>query len=135
MTGPSVGSIGGKDAVRVSKRVVDSVTVVSLAGELDARTAAHVHPQLLGALPPGAPALIDLSEVAYMSSAGLRAMLIMYRQAQRTRTSIALVGVSATLRGVLSATGFLRFFEVADSIPEGILVLRRTKQSTTDDLA
>ncbi|MGC9670551.1 STAS domain-containing protein [Planosporangium sp. 12N6] len=114
----------GKEGMRITKHVVDSVTVVGLIGELDARTAPLAQEQLSGALPDGTPALLDLSRVGYVSSAGLRTMLMVYRRAQRTGTPIVLVGASETLRGILSATGFLRFFEVASTIPGGIAALR-----------
>jgi anti-sigma B factor antagonist len=79
---------------------------------------------LLSRVVPGqAPVLLDLSEVGYISSAGLRILLLAYRRAEQTGTPIALVGVSETLRDVLAATGFLRFFQVADSISDGVAAL------------
>jgi anti-sigma B factor antagonist len=112
------------DRIDVSKRTIDAVMVVSLAGELDARTAPVAHKSLSDVLPVRTPVLLDLTDMGYVSSAGLRTMLMVYREAQRIGTPIALAGVSATLRSVLSATGFLRFFRVADSVPEGIAVLQ-----------
>jgi anti-sigma B factor antagonist len=115
---------GSGERVAISRRVVGAVTVVSLAGELDARTARVAHERLSGVLPIQAPVLLDLSQVHYVSSAGLRTMLMVYRQAQRMGTPIALVGVSSPLRSILSATGFLRFFRIVDSVPDGVAVLR-----------
>src|SRR3982751_3317532 len=100
----------------ISKRTIDSVTVCSLAGSLDSRSAP--------ALPEDGRVLLDLTEVTFVSSAGLRTMLLIYRQAQCVDTTVALVGLSDQLREVLSATGFLGFFVVADSVDHGLAELR-----------
>jgi anti-sigma B factor antagonist len=113
----------GKDGISVNKRMVGSVAVLTLAGELDAHSAPATQVMLSRAMPGQTPVLLDLSEIRYISSAGLRTLLLAYRRAQRFGTPIALVGVSETLRGVLSATGFLRFFQVAESIPDGVAAL------------
>lgn len=126
----SIAPLGQGYRIDVSKRTVDTVTVVSLAGELDAQTAPVAHRSLSDVLPVRAPVLLDLTDLGYVSSAGLRTMLMVYREAQRIGTPIALAGVSDTLRRVLSATGFLRFFRVADNVPDGIAFLR-----TEQDLA
>lgn len=110
--------------LRITTEVVDTVAVVSVIGDLDARTAPTAQRGLVSAMPEKTPVLLDLTEVRYISSAGLRTMLMVYRQAQRTGTPIALVGVSDALRAVLSATGFLRFFDVADSLTAGIAAIR-----------
>ena len=112
--------------VEVSKRMVDTVAVVSLVGELDARTAPAAQEQLANLLPVRAPVLLDLAEVQYVSSAGLRTLLMVYRQAQRMGNQIELVGVSPPLRSILSATGFLRFFQIAESIVDGVEILRNS---------
>lgn len=110
--------------MHVSTRIVEAVTVVSIVGDLDARTAPVAQERLTGAIPAQGPALLDMTDVRYISSAGLRTMLMFYRRAHEMGTRIALVGVSPALRGTLSATGFLRFFQVADSVQEGIIQLR-----------
>ncbi|MEU3454725.1 STAS domain-containing protein [Micromonospora sp. NPDC006766] len=111
--------------MQIAQRTLDSVTIVSLMGELDARTASIVQDRLVSGLSTSSAVLLDLAELRYVSSAGLRTMLMVYRQAQTKDVPIALVGVSHPLRGILSATGFLRFFQVVDSVTEGIAVLRK----------
>jgi anti-sigma B factor antagonist len=63
--------------------------------------------------------------VQYISSAGLRTLLMAYRHAERVGTALAVTGLSAHLRSILSATGFLRFFAVADTTADGLAVLQR----------
>ena len=108
----------------ISKRIIDSVTVISLVGSLDSRSAPAVQETILPSLPEDGRVLLDLGEVTFVSSAGLRTMLLIYRQAQCVDTTVALVGLSDQLREVLSATGFLGFFVVADSVDGGLAGLR-----------
>ena len=108
----------------VRKEVIDSIMVIVLTGDLNSRSAPSVQEQVLPALPPDGRVLLDLSRVPFVSSAGLRTLLLIYRQAQAVNSSVALVGLSADIRRVLSATGFLGFFAVADSLPGGLDALR-----------
>jgi anti-sigma B factor antagonist len=65
-----------------------------------------------------------MQEVAYMSSAGLRMMLLLYRHALGKDSRIALVGLSEEIRDTMSATGFLDFFVVSDTVDSGLALLR-----------
>jgi anti-sigma B factor antagonist len=60
-----------------------------------------------------------------MTSAGLRTLLLTYRQGMARGISVALVGLSSEAFNILSATGFLGFFSVADSVSGGIDLLTR----------
>ncbi|TDQ46900.1 STAS domain-containing protein [Actinorugispora endophytica] len=110
--------------MEVKKRTVGEVTVVSVLGDLDGRSAPAAQDRLLGLIPSGGRVLIDMTGVPYMSSAGLRTMLLVYRRAQAVNGAIALAGVSPELRSVMSATGFLEFFTISDTVRRGIEELR-----------
>jgi anti-sigma B factor antagonist len=114
-------------AMDISIKIVDSVTVIGLDGSLDSRSAPTVQESILGSLPEDGQVLLDLGGLSFVSSAGLRTMLLVYRQAQCVNTTVALVGLSEQLRDVLSATGFLGFFLVSDSV-EGALAGLRVPQ-------
>ena len=83
-----------------------------------ARTAGQE--RLAELVPSGGRVLVDLSAVPYMSSAGLRTMLLLYRNAQAVGTSVCLVGVSTELRQMMEATGFLGYFPVHDTVEDGL---------------
>lgn len=104
----------------VSSRVVDDATVVTLRGELDGKTAPAVQQQVVVLIPAGGKILLDMAEVGYMSSAGLRMMLLLYRQALSQDSRIALVGLAEEIRDTMSATGFLDFFVVSDTVESGL---------------
>ncbi|WP_336209420.1 STAS domain-containing protein [Nonomuraea sp. LPB2021202275-12-8] len=101
--------------IDVDITVEGPVTVVSLRGDLDSRTAVTVQDEVLKVMSSPCMLAIDLTGLRYMSSAGLRVMLLVYRQAQRVGSSVALVGLSDEHRMIMDAAGFLRFFAVTDS--------------------
>jgi anti-sigma B factor antagonist len=114
--------------VEVIRRTVQGATVVAVSGDLDGRSTALAE-EITAALRDSSEVVLDLSGVQYLSSAGLRVMLIVYRQAQCLGTKVAVVGLSEELRMVMHATGFLAFFLVADSPVLAIRHLRGEDQA------
>jgi anti-sigma B factor antagonist len=99
------------------------VAVVTLDGRLDSRTAPAVQEDL-GELVLRHPlVLLDLTPLSYMSSAGLRVLLLAYRQAQRLGAHLVLVADPGPVREVMRATGFLDFFTVTDTVTDGLEAL------------
>lgn len=100
------------------------VHVVELAGELDANTSPVAHQQILPLATEGANILLDMSGVSFMSSAGLRLLLSMYRQVSAQKGTIALAGLSEDLKDTMSMTGFLSFFTIYDTTASGVQALQ-----------
>lgn len=109
--------------MKTSKRILESVAVVGLAGELNSQAAREVQGSLSRQIAQHDKVLLDLTNVRCLSSAGLRTMLLVYREARGLNHSVAVLGLSAELLNVLQATGFLQFFTVVDSVEDGIALL------------
>lgn len=102
---------------------VDGITVATLFGELDGRTAPDVQEKLIQLPQPHRKLLLDMSGVSYISSAGLRALLMLYRQIGNSQGEVALVGLSESIRDMMSVTGFLEFFNDYGTLEEGLAAL------------
>jgi anti-sigma B factor antagonist len=100
------------------------VTVVALEGDVDASTAPAIQRQLLPLVRPGCRIVVDMTEVPYLSSAGLRLLLSTYRQVTGHGGRLALVGVAEEIREIMSITGFLGFFTLRRTVEEGVEALR-----------
>jgi anti-sigma B factor antagonist len=98
------------------------VTVVRLVGEIDAVSAAVVQQKVITMSVPGCKIILDLAQVAYMSSAGLRMLLSVYRQISGNQGRIVLVGLSDELKDTMAMTGFLGYFTVQDTLETGLQV-------------
>ena len=107
--------------VEVSAR--EGYSLVTLAGAIDGKTAPDVQEQLRPVMEGSGNVVMDMSAVDYMSSAGLRLLLLIYRDFTARRRRLVLAGISPEIRNVMQHTGFLGFFVVADDVPKAAQVL------------
>jgi anti-sigma B factor antagonist len=101
----------------------NGVLTVRLEGSLDGKTAPEAREQLQGLLAANSKLILDLSKVDYLSSAGLRLLLVLYRELAARKGKLVLLGVSEDIRTVMSHTGFLSFFTVVASAAEAVRVV------------
>ncbi len=106
--------------MELEKQMHGEVAVIILDGELNSGTAQTVQKDLDRLVPDDLRVLMDLGKMSYMSSAGLRVLLLAYRRAKATGARIALARLPADVREVMTATGFLEFFSVWDTVEEGV---------------
>ena len=92
--------------------------VVTCEGHIDGRTAPELQAALAPVLGEFATVVLDLSQVAYMSSAGLRVLLLVHRQLNAKQGRVVLVGLSESLAETMRITGFLQFFETHATLAE-----------------
>lgn len=111
--------------MEVNTTTIGDVAVVTLIGQIDASTAPEAQQQVLPLAKAGGKILLDLSQVPYMSSAGLRMLLSTYRQLSANNGSIVLVGVVEGIQDTMSATGFINFFTLRDTLEDGLQVLQQ----------
>ncbi|MBN1681792.1 MAG: STAS domain-containing protein [Anaerolineae bacterium] len=103
---------------------VEHVTVIELAGRWDAQAAPDIETHILPLVEPKCCFLFDLHAVTYLSSAGLRSLLILYRTVQDSGGLIGLADVPERIRDTMAITGFLAHFDVYDSIQAGIVNMK-----------
>lgn len=109
--------------MEINIRSIGQVTVVEMAGDVDSNTAPQAQERILPLAQPGSKILLDMSAVGYMSSAGLRMLLSMYRQVARQNGSMVLMGLAEEIKDTMSITGFLNFFTIRDTVDEGLKAL------------
>ncbi len=103
--------------------VVSSVppaTVVALSGEITAATAPDAQAAIVPLAVPGARLVLDMTAVSFMSSAGLRLLLVVYRTITGKGGKVVLVGLSDDIADTMSHTGFLTFFAHHPTLAEGV---------------
>jgi anti-sigma B factor antagonist len=110
--------------MEINIKTLEQVTVVEISGEIDGKTAPQAQDQVLPLLQPACKVLLDMTRVEYMSSAGLRLMLTIHRQASSNKGRLVLVGLSSEIQETMSATGFLRYFTLQDSVTAGLSALK-----------
>jgi len=106
--------------IEINLETLQQADIIRLIGEIDAASAAVVQQKVMPLSVPGCKLVLDLTNVAYMSSAGLRMLLSIYRQISGNQGRIVLVGLSDELKDTMSMTGFLGYFTVCDSLDAGL---------------
>jgi len=106
--------------MEITSEQIQNVTVITLKGDIDGKTAGTIQQTVLPMIPEGGRMLLDMSTVPYMSSAGLRMLLLIYRQAQTRGSEVALVGLTEDIKDTMSATGFLSYFLTAADVKSGV---------------
>jgi anti-sigma B factor antagonist len=101
----------------------NDIPVISVEGSIDGKTAPLVRQEIDPALEAAKNAILDLSKVDYLSSAGLRLLLVMYREFTAKKGKLVLLGVSQDIQTVMSHVGFLNFFTLAGSKAEAMQAL------------
>jgi anti-sigma B factor antagonist len=106
-------------------RTIGDVTLATLRGDLDGKTAPTAHEELVPLCNQGGKLVLEMGEVTYMSSAGLRLMLLLYRQMRAAQGELVLVGLSDDLKDTMAATGFLSYFTTAETLEAGLAAANR----------
>lgn len=97
----------------------DDYTLCRPVGELDAYTVGQFR-EALGGLTEVPRLLIDLSEVPFMDSAGLGALIGGIRRAREADGDVVVASSRATLTRLLHTTGFDRIVPVTDSVDAAV---------------
>jgi anti-anti-sigma factor len=103
----------------LSTRLVAQRAVVAVAGEVDLETASQLSDHALVALREVSPHIaLDVSDVSFMDSTGLKVLLSVARRSEAAKGSFAVVGASRTVLRLLSLTGLDQAFPLCDSVDD-----------------
>ena len=95
----------------------NAICVVALQGKLDAITAPTCEQRLAELIAEGATRLvIDCAALAYISSAGLRSLLVTAKALKAKGGKLLLANVQGSVRTVLEMSGFGTIFAMHDSV-------------------
>ncbi|PIE35321.1 anti-sigma B factor antagonist [candidate division KSB3 bacterium] len=103
---------------------VNHVTVVEIIGDIGGQAAREIQDHILPQIEDASHILLDMHQVGYMSSAGLRLLLLLYRQVKEKNGHIVLAGVSEEIRDIMAITGFIGHFTIGDTLEEGLHALQ-----------
>ncbi len=87
------------------------VTILQPEGRLDTATAVPLEAAVIERLQAGCNRLVfDLSRIDYISSAGLRVILLAGKKLRATQGTLVLCGLREEVRAVFEMSGFLDLF-------------------------
>lgn len=100
---------------------VGEVLVVSPEGQINSGNAAGIEADLLAHVEKGERRFVlDMSNLNYISSAGLRVVLVLAKRLKQASGALALCAMQPHVREVFDISGFLAILTVVDSRQEAI---------------
>lgn len=109
----------------VSKRFADTAVVLP-RGRIDHATAEQFKAALAPLLAPAAtrdPLVIDLTGVEYISSVGLRVLMLASKQAKAQGCALAVCGLQPVVREIFEISRFNLVLQVFPSLREALAAL------------
>lgn len=101
------------------------VAVLSPSGRLDSNTSKSFESELIPVVESGPGAVVvDLSNLQYVSSAGLRVLLVAAKRSKAGGGRLALSGMSDQIREVFDISGFSAIFTIFATRDEAVAALR-----------
>ena len=117
--------------MRVSPVRVGQVLALSVAGRIDATNShdflTEVNRHITFAF-PGTPVVMDLKELSYASSAGLRVMLALAQSLKEADRPMALHSLCAPVEDALKISGFNNFIDIAHDLDHALSMVSGEKR-------
>jgi anti-sigma B factor antagonist len=110
--------------MEITIKTIEEITVAEITGDIDGKTAPQIQKQISPLVQPNCKIILDMTKVDYLSSAGLRLMLTTHRHVCGNNGQVLLAGVSEEIQETMSATGFLRFLTLYDTVEAALATLK-----------
>ena len=95
--------------------------IIALEGRIDANSAKELEQRAISLIDGGETALVlDFSSVTFISSAGLRVILLIAKKLETVQGKVKLCGLNATLRDVFEISGFSKLFVIVPTVAEAL---------------
>lgn len=98
----------------ISSRIDGDLTLLDVVGRIDAATSPQLEQAVNTAIGGGIHNVIfDMRQVSYVSSAGLRAILLAAKKAKTAGGGVAVFGLQPSVAEVFSVSGFGKIIPIA----------------------
>ena len=104
--------------MEINKSTIKGWLVIEVKGQVDSKTVVDLRDYLDQNIIGDLPIALDLTEVPFMSSAGLRTLLTLNRKTQDMNIKLCLVGVIEEISETMNVTGFLQYFTMQPNIED-----------------
>lgn len=115
----------------IAQETIGEVLVIAPKGRLDTETSGELELALHDAFEGGKfHFLIDLSNIGYVSSAGLRVLLSIAKKLESGVGSIRLAGLNPTVKQVFDLSGFTSLFKMSATRADALKIMPQAQVAT-----
>jgi anti-sigma B factor antagonist len=105
-------------SLELSSELLNDWKLIRVTGQVDSKSSGDLRDYLEKEVTGSNAIALELSQVPFMSSAGLRTLLTLYRQTQTLGVPLALVALQTPIVDTMKITGFYQHFTVYTSLEE-----------------
>lgn len=109
--------------MQIREQTRGGALLLSASGRLDSSSAGELEAVLPARVQEHEKVVVSLAEVPYVSSAGLRVLLMGAKAARAKGHKLALAGLSPSVREVFDISGFTSIFTIEDDVDSALAAL------------
>lgn len=98
--------------MKIKSRIEENITYLQIEGRVDSNSSGQLQESILESFRSVKRLVLDFEKVEYISSAGLRALLIGQKTATTKKGSMELIHVSAMVMEILETVGFAQILTI-----------------------
>jgi anti-sigma B factor antagonist len=111
--------------MEVTEARADGTTTMRIVGRVDASVAQQLERKVMDMGSRDDHVVVDLQDMDYVSSAGLRVFIALAKQARSRNRKVALCAMQEDVREVFEITGLVELFAIHDSAEDAVAALPR----------
>jgi len=115
-------------SISCSSESIGPVLILRVSGRLDAHGATEIAPGLTG-VPSNRVVVVDLAGVPYLSSAGIRILLELFKRQNASGGRLLLAGVQPYCREVFRVAGLDGVFSLFEDVKAALAEVRQTRDA------
>ncbi|MDR3242341.1 MAG: STAS domain-containing protein [Clostridiales Family XIII bacterium] len=109
--------------MEITREINNGVDVLTLSGPLDSNSAARANDEIIGKLKENGKLVLDMSGCGYVSSAGLRVILLVAKQSAVMKAKAAIAGLQSEVSDIMEMTGFASLLPKYETVEEALAAL------------
>jgi anti-sigma B factor antagonist len=106
--------------MKIAEKIVEDITIVAISGRIDLMTSKELKAALDGIVGTSPRIIIDLTDTEYVSSSGLRILMVALKEARERDGDIKLASPQVVVRNILEISGLSNLFSIHRSPKEAV---------------
>ncbi len=112
--------------MEITEDKIDNQIVISLSGRIDSTAAVEFEEKLIEIIDKGNNTMIiDFQRIQFISSAGLRVLLLAAKKVKPYGGKIVLCEMSKDVREVFDISGFSSIFDIQDNVSSAVDAIKK----------
>lgn len=108
------------DYFSIKHELNGNTTIITISGRVDSATSATMDMELAKLIPENKRVVLDLKDVEFLSSAGVRAIVKALKTAKKSNHQVKLASIPGHIAEVMQTMGLMELMQVYPSLEEAL---------------